>query len=248
LTAEETLDQRGRRGSVEILRGKKDRIKSLDFRLPGDFRTHHVVSRYALDNTGKGRVLHEIRTIVTMDGRPGTGSGEARHAMTIGLRSDDDRTKRRLLEDLDREGLEGAVTDFGQLVLLFTGRLQRDYEFTPGADREVEGEPVTVLRYRQLSGNQGLTFFKDRTEEREKAAGEIWLRQKDLLPLRITMRTTEQLSKKFTISTEAAVDYGSSPFGLVPERVSHQQFLNSDLMMENDLHYAGFHNDRVPIP
>src|SRR5580658_1651161 len=68
LTAQETLDQRGRRGFVKTLRGKKDEVKNLDVTLPEDFRTHHVVSRYALTEMGEGRVLHEIRTIVTMDG------------------------------------------------------------------------------------------------------------------------------------------------------------------------------------
>src|SRR5580692_929776 len=42
LTAQETLDQRGRRGFVTTLRGRKDKIKNLDVTLPEDFRTHHV--------------------------------------------------------------------------------------------------------------------------------------------------------------------------------------------------------------
>src|ERR1700679_2549479 len=57
LTAQETLDQRGRRGFVTTLRGRKDQIKNLDVTLPEDFRTHHVVSSYALAEIGEGRVL-----------------------------------------------------------------------------------------------------------------------------------------------------------------------------------------------
>jgi hypothetical protein len=253
LTAEETLDQRGRRGFVEILRGKKDEIKDLDIRLPQDFRTHEVVSSYALLETGEGHVLHEMRTIVMMDGvsmaaAGSNGDSGARHAMTIGLHSADDRTKRRLLEDLEHDQLEGAVTDFGQLILLFARRLQKDYEFTAGQEQRLGGEAVFVLRYRQISGDQGLTFFKERTAERQIAAGQIWLRRKDLLPMRITMNTEEQTSKKFTIRTEATVDYRPSRFGLVPDHVLHRQFLNTSLMVENDLHYVDFHNDRAMIP
>jgi hypothetical protein len=250
LMAEETLDQRGRRGFVEILRGKRDEIKDLDIRLPQDFHTHEVVSSYALAETGEGHVLHELRTILTMDGEAPTPATtrEARHAMTIGVRSADDGTKRRLLEDLEYDQMEGAVTDFGQLILLFTGRRQKDYEFTPGDDQRLDGEAVAVLHYRQISGEQGLTFFKERTAERQSATGQVWLRKKDLLVVRITMNTEEAASKKFTIRTEATVDYRSSRFGLVPAHVLHRQILNSSLMVENDLHYADFHRDKTMIP
>src|SRR5580698_9684382 len=78
LTAQETLDQRGRRGFVKTLRGKKDQIKNLDVTLPEEFRTHHVVSSYALTQIGEGRVLHEIRTIITMDGKTIATADDAR--------------------------------------------------------------------------------------------------------------------------------------------------------------------------
>jgi hypothetical protein len=248
LVADETLDQRGRRGFVEILRGKKNQVKDLDIRLPKEFRTHNVVSTYKLEEAGEGHVLHEVRTIVTMDGESLTESGEARHAMTIGSRSTDDEMKRRLLENLEQEQLEGAVTDFGQLILLFTARLQKDYEFSLEDSQNLNGEPAVILRYRQVAGDQGLTFFRERTEERQTAAGEIWLRAKDFLPVRITLNTEEVRSKKFTIRTEATIDYQASRFGLVPGHVVHRQFLNTELMVENDLRYANFRRDHAMIP
>lgn len=253
LTATETLDQRGRRGFVEILRGRRDQIKRLDVTLPEEFRTHRVVSGYALAEIGEPRALHEMRTIVTMDGRSLTTADEAHHALTIGLQSPDDETKRRLLEDLERNQLEGAVTDFGPLILLFRRGLQKDYDFTRAADQNLREQPVYVLGYHQISGTQGLTVFKERTEEKQPASGEIWLRQEDLLPLRITMTTEERLSTKYMIRTDATVDYVPSPFGLVPSHVSHRQFLRGrvaedDLMVEDDFHYADFHNEYLRIP
>lgn len=254
LTATETLDQRGRRGFIEILRGKKDEIRKLDVTLPQDFRTHRVVSSYALAEIGEGHVLHEIRTIVTMDGKSLTTADEAHHALTIGLQSADDATKRKLLEDLERNQLEGAATDFGQLILLFHKRLQKNYVFSLSGEQDLAGEPAVVVGYRQTSGAQGLTVFRERTEERQPAAGEVWLRLKDLLPIRITMNTEETLSKKFAIRTEATVDYMPSPFGLVPESVVHKQFLraastmNTSLMVENDFHYVDFNHENVRIP
>ena len=248
LTAEETLDQRGRRGFFRILRGKKNEIKSLDIKVPGDFRVHHVISSYAFAEIGDHRVLHETRRIVTMDGQSLETSDEARHALTIGLRSADDGTKRKLLEDLEHDQLEGAATDFGQLILLFTERLQKDYALSLAGEQRLGDESVFVVGYRQISGTQGLTVFTERTEEKQQATGQIWLRQQDLLPIRITMTTEEKLSKKFTMRTEATVDYMPSQFGLVPRSVIHQQLLNSRLMVENVYHYADFRHENTIIP
>jgi hypothetical protein len=258
LTAQETLDQRGRRGFVKTLRGRKDEVRNLDVTLPENFRTHHVVSRYALAEIGEGRVLHEIRTIVTMDGETIATADEARQTLTLGLRSADDATKRKLLEDLERNQLEGAATDFGQLILLFKKNLQKDYAFSLADDRQLDSEPVAVLGYRQISGAQGLTVFKERTADRQPATGQVWLRRNDLLPIRITMNTEEALSKKFSIRTEATVDYMPSAFGLVPESVIHKQFLsagpagvgraNDSLMVENDYRYTDFNHENVRIP
>jgi hypothetical protein len=249
LMSEERLDQHGRRGFIEILRGKKDEIKRLDFTLPDDFHDHKVISNYGLAEVGRPRVLHEIRTIVTIDGKALEDPGEARHALTAGLQSPDDETKRRLLEDLDRNQLEGAVTDFGQLILLFSRRYQPDYRFSINRDRRhIGAEPVVVLQFKQISGLQGLTFFKETGADRQPATGQIWLRVRDLLPLRIIFDTEEFVSKKFTIRTEATVDYTASPVGLVPQRVTHKQFLNSDLMVENDLHYGEFHRVGGMVP
>ena len=105
-----------------------------------------------------------------------------------------------------------------------------------------------MLRFKQISGVQGLTFFKGTDEDRQPATGQIWLRTRDLVPLRITFESEEFVSKRFTIRTEATVDYVPSPVGLVPQSVTHKQFLNSDLMVENDLHYGEFHRVGGMVP
>lgn len=248
LMSEETLDQRGRRGFIEILTGKKNEVKDLEFTLPEDFKSHHVVSSYGLAEIGDAHALHEIRTIVTMDGQTLSDDGQVRHALTMGLKSADDETKRKLLENLEHNQLEGAVTDFGQVLLLFAKRYRKDYRFSAAGRQRVGDEPVVVIRYKQVSGSQGLTFFEERTAEHEPAAGQIWFRLRDLVPIRITFHTEEFVSKKFTVRTEATVDYASSPLGLVPASVTHKQFLNSALMVENDLHYGEFHRAEAIVP
>jgi|HubBroStandDraft_6_1064221.scaffolds.fasta_scaffold130099_3 hypothetical protein len=251
LMAEETLDQRGRHGFYEAL--KKKKFKDLDLKLPPDFRTHHVISSYALAEIGEAHALHEVRTIVSMDGRSLTTAADAGRALTTRLQSNDDRIRRQLLEDLQHDQLEGAVTDFGPLILLFTERSRKDYTFDIVGEQHLGQEPVVILGYRQISGEHGLTVFNERTEERQPASGQIWLRQKDLLPIRITMNTEEPLTKKLTIRTMALVDYMPSPFGLVPTSVIHMQFLSvgltsHSLMVENDFHYSDFHKIRAMIP
>jgi hypothetical protein len=249
LMAEETLKQRGRRSFVEVLRdAKKDEIRNLEIQLPEDFSVHEVVSSWGFAAFGEAQVLHEIRKIETMDGEAVSDATEARHAMTIGLQSPDDRTKRELLEDFENNALEGAVTDFGQVILLFEKRRQKDYDFTWAGERHLGNQSAAVIRYRQVSGHDGLTVFKETTAQRQPTEGEVWLRTSDLLPLRITINTVETLSKKYRIRTEATVDYTPSRFGLVPLSVTHKQFLNSALMVENDLHYAAFERADTMVP
>ena len=251
LMAQETLDQRGRHGFYEAL--KKKKLKDLDLKLPPDFSTHHVVSSYALAPIGEANALHEVRTIISMDGRSLTTAAAAGSALTTRLQSTDDRIRRQLLENLQHDQLEGAVTDFGPLILLFTERSRKDYAFSMVGEQQLGKEPVVILGYRQISGDHGLTVFSERTEERQPASGQIWLRRQDLLPIRITMNTEEPLTKKLTIRTMALVDYMPSTFGLVPVSVIHMQFLSvglksHSLMVENDFHYSDFHKIKMMIP
>ncbi len=253
LTANETLDQRGRRGFIRVLRGDKNTMKKLDVKLPADFRTHHVVSRYALLDVGQKNVLHEIRLITAIDGKQVRPDDEFRQALTGELQSADDLTQKKVLEDLERNQLEGAATDFGQLILLFQRGLQKDYDFSLAGERRRGDEPALVLSYRQIAGPQGLTVFNERTEDRESASGEIWFRRQDLLPVQITLDAEKKLSKKYTIRTAATVDYTPSPFGLVPESVIHKQLLHGGafadrLMVENDFHYTNFNHAHRQIP
>jgi hypothetical protein len=240
LMADETLDQRGRRGFAQILQGTLEKPKSVNIRLPQGFREHHVISSYGFARMGEGNSIHELRRVISIDGRILRDAGEARHAMSMGVLAADDHTKRQLLENFEREQLEGAITDFGQLILLFTARSQPDYAFSYADPSALGGEPALVIAYHQISGQQGLTVFEARSGERENTSGEIWFRSRDLLPLRITMNTEKPASKKDVIRMEATVEYASGPFGLLPSSVTQRQLFNALLLVENDLHYTDF--------
>ena len=243
LVAREVLHQHGRRGFIRILE-KNPKKQDVTIKLPQEFHTHDVVSDYALGEIGESHVIHEIRSVLTIDGRMISPADEARHALAIGIQSPDDELKHRLLENFERNRLEGAVTDFGQVILLFTAAAQSHYRFSlwheRGHERLLNGEPMIALDYKQMSGAAGLTVFHERAMDVRTTEGEIWFRDSDLLPLRITMFTEAPIGGNLTIRDEVVIDYTATPFGLAPLHIDHMQFLGADLLVENDLQYSGY--------
>ncbi len=235
--SEETLRQRSRPGSIGLAE-KDDAVG----RLPtAPFNQREVVSEYGYASLRNApAALHEIRKIVRVDGRDFSTVDNARHAMTIGLTSGNDKQKKRILEDFEKHGLKGSVTDFGQLLLVFSTRRIGDYDFHIDRETRVGVEPVLVLAYRQRGGPESLTVFRGNSAVRQPLTGEIWVRKSDGLPLRITLLSTQQM-KHNVIKDEAAVDYSLSAFGAVlPVAVSHREYLNGDLLTENLFRYAPF--------
>jgi len=251
LLAQEVLHQHGRRGFIQTVQqsqrnaskkkpASKSTANNVTVKLPQEFHTHDVVSEYTFGQIGDGLAIHELRSILTIDGRVISAADEARHALAIGVQSADDELKHRLLENFERNRLEGAVTDFGQLILLFSAAAQSHYRFTPGHERLLHGQPMTTLEYKQISGAAGLTVFHDRSMDVRLTEGEIWLGTADLLPLRITMSTEAPVGGDLTIHDSAVVDYTPTDFGLAPSHIDYMQFLGPDLLVENDLQYSGY--------
>jgi len=241
IVARERLEQRGRRGFVQVLEQQaKKQDGNVTVKLPPQFRTHVVISDYALAQIGKTHAIHELRSILTIDGRTISPADEARHALAIGVQSEDDELKHRLLENFERNRLEGAVTDFGQLILLFTAAARPHYTFTMGHERRLNGVPMIALEYAQISGATGLTVFHEHTMNVRSTHGEIWLRTEDLLPMRIIMDAQTPVTGTLQVRDNAVVDYAPTAFGLAPAHIHHMQYLGPDLLVENDLQYSGY--------
>ncbi len=241
IVARERLEQRGRRGFVQVLEQEaKKGDANATVKLPPKFRTHIVISDYALAQLGPARAIHELRSVLTIDGRTISPADKARHALAIGVQSEDDELKHRLLENFERNRLEGAVTDFGQLILLFTAAARPHYTFTMGHERLLNGVPMIALDYAQTSGATGLTVFHERTMNVRSTHGEIWLRTEDLLPMRIIMDAETPVTGTLHVRDNAVVDYTPTPFGLAPAHIHHMQYLGPDLLVENDLQYSGY--------
>ena len=65
-----------------------------------------------------------------MDGKKIEETKKAQTELAKAITANDDGHKKALLKQLKKYGLPGAVTDYGQALLLFTRRNMERYEFT----------------------------------------------------------------------------------------------------------------------
>ena len=233
--SEETLEQR------TLIMNQAPEAIAIKGPVGSNYETHEVISEYGYATPPNApNSLHEVRKVISVDAREITSVDKARHAMTLGLNSNDVKLKKRLLEDFERHGLHGAVTDFGQALLLFTTVHLRDFSFHIKGERQIGADHLLVLSYQQLAGSGGLTVFRGNTAKREPLHGDIFVRQRDSVPMRITM-TAVATGKEFTIKDETTIDYADSSFGSVlPASVVHREYLKETLISENTFFYAAF--------
>jgi len=206
------------------------------------WKEREIVSEYAFALLG--REIHELRQVISVDGKQVAGESQAQDALAKLVTGNDDQRKKRALEQLEKFGLQGGATDFGQILLLFSrGNLER-YEFTSGGPRLLGTVPTQVFRYQQLDGKEALTVFRGDAgakAQRLSVQGEIWVREADGLPLRITMTATDDSTDK-TLREEATVDYAMSEFGtLLPVETRHRELRSGAEVAENKFTYSEFH-------
>ncbi|MBI3683368.1 MAG: hypothetical protein HY235_23590 [Acidobacteria bacterium] len=205
------------------------------------YRTRQIVSEYGFTNFKEDpRNLHELRQVTSVDGQPVKAPAKLRETLSMGLKTDSDRLKKKLLKDFESYGLRDAATDFGQLILLFTRRQQEQYNFRFARTDQTGADRAVVLAFEQKEGDQSMTVFEGRQVMRHKLNGEVWLREEDGLPLRITLkagRAEKTLERRY----EAVVDYQASAHGVVlPAAVTYSEMSGATLMVENRFHYSDF--------
>lgn len=217
----------------------------------GDAATHppvamwkerEIVSEYAF--TLLGREVHELRQVTSVDRKQIAGENQAQDALAKLLTGRDDERKKRALEQFEKYGLQSAAADFGQILLLFSRGNQERYEITAAGPRLLGTVPTQVFHYRQLDGQQALTVFRGDAAaktQRLSVEGEIWVREADGLPLRITLAATDSSPEK-TLREEATVDYAMSEFGaLLPVETTHRELRSGVAVAENKFIYTDFH-------
>jgi hypothetical protein len=211
-----------------------------------DWKEHEIVSEYAFALLG--RQIHELRQVTSVDGKRVAGETQAQNALAKLITGNDDQRKRRALEQLEKYGLRGGATDFGQILLLFSRANIERYEITAAGPRLMGTVATQVFRYQQLDGPQALTIFRAAATQQLSVQGEIWVREADGLPVRITMTATDSSGDKDKpLREEATVDYAMSAFGtLLPVETTHRELRGGEEVAENKFSYRDFHRFEGP--
>jgi hypothetical protein len=231
----ETLRQLLPRGS-RVVKNKR----GVEVVLPE--QTREIVSEYgfiALDE--RGGWLKEVRRVMKVDGLNWKKANKDLDSLARTLSASDDRKKRSLLESFEDFGLQGFVTDLGQVILLFARGLVTNYEIRrEGTDLADPLRPLAVYRYTQLGGTDSLTVYEGKMPVRLKLEGKLWVRPSDSLPVRISVDSTREENESI-IRDVSVIDYEASSFGfLLPKKITHQQYVGEHLFVQDDFTYSNF--------
>lgn len=205
------------------------------------YQMREIVSEYGYSTfEDSPNVLHEFRQVISVDGRLVRSRETARRTLSLGVSSRDDRVKRLMLRELQDRGLTSVAVDLGQIILLFTKRQLVNYQFEWTGRGQLNSADASVISFLQVGGAGSVTIFSGRRATRETLQGEVWVRESDFLPLRISILTQRELDRHF-FRDEATVDYAMSPHAvLLPASVVHREYIDGRLESESLFRYTAF--------
>lgn len=185
-------------------------------------------------------VWSELRKVIEVDGKVVMAPKKARERLAFGLKTDDDRARLKMMEEFTHYGLDGLATDYSLTLLLFRfGEIDKmsfeplSYEFS-GADR------VNCFRFARLDNDAAITVFDGRQAKRQPLNGMIWLREGDMLPLKIRLMST-MIQDRLQIEDEGMMEYQASKFGsVVPASLRYTRHVNGMLALETIYTYKDF--------
>jgi hypothetical protein len=201
-----------------------------------------IVSEYSVGTLKESdsHDLVEFRQVVSVDGRRVQSAEQARHALSLGIQSPDDRVRKRMLEDFAKHGLVDVATDYGMILLAFTKRGLQNMQLKLAGETRVGAERALVFSWRQTSTAGGELEFSGNRAVRRSLQGMLFVRKSDGLPLRV-QAWAEHPDAKRTIRDQATVDYALSAHGfLMPVSVVHRHYLDGRLQIENLYRYEPF--------
>jgi hypothetical protein len=201
-----------------------------------------IVSEYSVAplKESSDNSLIELRQVVTVDGRKVQSPETARHALSLGIKSPDDRVRKRMLEDFAKHGLVDVATDYGTILLAFSKRGQENMRFALTGEEQVGADSAWVVAWQQTTPAGGILEFMGNQAARRALEGRLLVRKSDGLPLRI-QAWSEHAANRQVIRDEATVDYVVSAHGfLVPASVLHRHSIDGKLITENLYRYEPF--------
>ena len=234
----ETLEQRGTLPPSRFrLRGASPSAAP-----PPRSPVRQVVSEYSvgpLKDTGSQN-LYEFRQVVSVDGQPVQSEESARRALSLGMQSQSDRIRKRMLEEFAKHGLVDVATDYGLILLLFTRRDWNNLQVGLPAGGRIGTDAALVIAWKQLSSTGGELEFHGRRSLHLSLEGRLWIRKSDGLPLRVEA-WAEALDGSHRVRDQASVEYVMSSHGfLTPASVLHRHSVDGQLMTENLYRYEPF--------
>ena len=205
-------------------------------------QVRQLVSEYsvgALKDSVSGDLV-EFRQVISVDGHPVQSAESARHALSLGMQSADDRLRKRMIEEFAKHGLVDIATDYGLILLAFDKRGQANMKLSLGGETHIGAERARGIFWEQTSNAGAELEFRGRTAARRPMHGTLWVREPDGLPLRIeAMAETAEHDHSFR--DEATVEYILSTHGfLTPVSVHHRHLVDDRLMTENLYRYEPF--------
>jgi hypothetical protein len=206
-------------------------------------QVRQIVSEYTVGTFQEttSHDLHEFRQVVSVDGHPVQSVENARHALSLGIRSEDDRIRKRMLENFARYGLVDIATDYGLILLEFSKRGLQNLQIRPGATTNIGPDTALALLWKQKTDAGGQLEFAGRRTVRAPLEGILWVRQADGLPLRVEAWAEYRDAQQHVVRDQAVVDYAPSSHGfLTPVSVVHRHLVNGNLLTENLYRYQPF--------
>jgi hypothetical protein len=157
------------------------------------------------------------------------------------LTNGSDRGKKELAVQFEKANLVVSATDFSQLILLFRKANLGNYSFAARGSELVGADRSLVFDFRQGAGGEALRLSEPGKVTREPLKGQIWIREMDAIPLRITLHAASIEGGK-KIRDEARVDYDARPDGMIlPAAVTYRRFVDDELRVENVSQYVDWH-------
>ena len=248
---QETLEQRASMPTTQRFRPRLSRVNPQNNPQnnpqPGApknrMQVREIISEYSVGTLGnsESRSLVEFRQVVSVDGRAIQSAEKARHALSLGVHSADDRARKRMLEDFARHGLVDVATDYGLILLAFTKRGQQEMKIEAAGETEIGPDEALVFNWQQTSPANGELEFHGKQVARRALEGKLWVRKSDGLPLRVEAWAEHIDLAKHKIRDEATVDYVLSSHGfLTPASVVHRHRVDDQLVTENLYRYEPF--------
>jgi hypothetical protein len=201
-----------------------------------------VISEYSVGHlkNSDSQNLFEFRQVVAVDGKAVRSVESARRELTMGIRSQDDNVRKRMLQDYAKSGLVDVATDYGLILLAFTRRGLETTEVKPAGQNRIGADTALVFSWKQGSSEAGELEFRGRQAVRQALQGTLWVRASDGLPLRI-QAWAEYEQAKHKYRDEASVEYAMSSHGfLTPASVLHRHMIDGQAITENLYRYETF--------